>query len=479
MRARRGPILAIPAVFQGEELIRRVTFMAPPLPPSLPLDILERYGHSTHGCPVSTSGLVADRPFTASQYRAALQDLSGRSQDPLAVYVHVPFCHVRCLYCACATTVTHSIERVDQYLDGLELEMDLVAEQIGRKRKIQQLHVGGGTPNHLNEPQLARLVELVERHFTLAPDACTSIECNPRRASVGQLELLYGLGFRRISFGVQDLNTEVQRAIGRVQSLNMVRDVFLTARSTGFQSINLDLVYGLPHQTLESFQATLDQILDLGPDRVACFSYSHDPATRPHQHAINVAHLPSPAEKLALFHSAVRTFTDAGYRWVGLDVFVREDDELFDAQSQGRLYRNSIGYTPMPAKQVVAFGPSGIGEVGDALVQNHPDLRQWQKRLSNGELPVAWGRSMSEADRKRREAILYLMCNLQLPAASVAHLDKEYERLCKEAEHGLVEVSDDGIRVTPQGRYLLRGLCGGQDSLVDWGSGQWRFKVSV
>lgn len=426
-----------------------------------------------------TTGLVGDETFTDAQYVAVLECLAKRVEDPLAVYVHVPFCHVRCLYCACTTTVTHSIEKVDQYLDALDHEMELVTERIGRGRQIQQLHVGGGTPNHLNEPQLARLMEIVERHFVLAPNACTSIECNPRRASVGQLELLYGLGFRRISFGVQDLNNDVQRAIGRVQSLNMVRDVFLTARATGFESINLDLVYGLPFQTPSSFQATLDQVLDLGPDRVACFSYAHDPSSRPHQHAIDTAHLPSASEKLALFHSAVRVFTEAGYRWVGLDVFVREDDELFGAQAKGQLYRNAIGYTPMPANQVLAFGPSGIGEVGDALVQNDPDLRQWQRRLNNGEFPIAWGRRMTATDRKRREAILYLMCNLQLPASSAADLDKEYDRLCKEAEHGLVEVSDDGIRVTPQGRYLLRGLCGGPDTLVDWGSSQWRFRVST
>lgn len=453
--------------------------MVSPIPPSLPLDLLERYGHSTHGCPTSISGVIGDQPFTESQYRLALEGVRERPDEPIAVYVHVPFCHVRCLYCACNTTVTHSIEKVDQYLDALEIEMDMVADEIGRGRRVEQLHIGGGTPNHLNEPQLARLMEIVERHFSIAPDACTSIECNPRRSSVGQLELLYGLGFRRVSFGVQDLNTDVQRAIGRVQSLNMVRDVFLTARATGFESINLDLVYGLPFQTPQSFQATLDQVLDLGPDRVACFSYAHDPSSRPHQHAINTAQLPSASEKLALFHNAVKSFTEAGYRWVGLDVFVREDDELFDAQAKGQLYRNAIGYTPLPAKQVIAFGPSGIGELGGALVQNQPDLRQWQKRVTAGELPVAWGRVLTESDRRRREAILYLMCNLQLPASSAADLDKEYDRLCKEAEHGLVEVSEEGIRVTPQGRYLLRGLCGTQDSLVDWGSSQWRFRVST
>jgi oxygen-independent coproporphyrinogen-3 oxidase len=418
--------------------------------------------------------MVGDTTFCDAHYKEVLSGLRSRPEERLAVYVHVPFCHVRCLYCACNTTITHSEERVDQYLDALDREMALVTGLIGRGRIADQLHVGGGTPNHLNEPQLARLMEIVERYFDISDWACTSIECNPRRTSAGQLDLLYGLGFRRISFGVQDLNSDVQRAIGRVQSLEMVRDVFLTARDTGFQSINLDLIYGLPFQTPESFQATLDQIVDLGPDRIACFSYSHDPVSRPHQHAISTDLLPTAAEKLALFHQAVQCFSAAGYRWVGLDVFAREADELANAQAERRLYRNAIGYTPMPAKQVLAFGPSGIGEIGGALVQNEPDLKTWQRSVSTGRLPVAWGRRLSEQDRRRREAILYLMCNLELPASSAEGLEDDYESLCRNGGHGLLEVTDSGIRVTPEGRYLLHGLCVEQDASVDWGSAQWR-----
>lgn len=451
--------------------------MAPPLSSSFPLELLERYGHTSTGCSMSVSGLAQDKPFTEAQYRNVLKDLRNRPDDPVAVYVHVPFCHVRCLYCACDTTVTHSLEKVDQYLDALEREMDMVSDLVGRGRIISQLHVGGGTPNHLNEPQLARLMEIVERHFRLAPDAIASIECNPRRTSAGQLELIYGLGFRRIGFGVQDLNADVQRAIGRVQSLSMVRDVFQTARETGFESISLDLIYGLPFQTLQGFQTTLDQVLQLGPDRIACFSYAHDPATRPHQHAINPSQLPAPEDKLALFHSAVRSFTEAGYRWVGLDVFVRESDELYNAQAEGRLYHNTIGYTPTPAKQVIAFGPSGIGEIEGTLMQNDPELMRWQKRVNSGRLPVAWGRSLSDADRRRREAIRYLMCNLQLPASSASDLGQDVELLRRNADQGLVEVSDEGIRITPQGRYLLRGLCSDQAAFADWNSTQWRFRV--
>lgn len=440
----------------------------------LPLELLERHGHAPLSCGSASSPLLGDSTFSDAEYRNVLTELRQRPQEALAIYVHVPFCHVRCLYCACDTTVTHSLEKVDHYLDALESELSLVTDSIGRGRLVNQLHVGGGTPNHLNEPQLARLVEIIERYFCIAPDACTSIECNPRRASAGQLELLYGLGFRRISFGVQDLNADVQRAIGRVQSLDMVRDVFLTARETGFHSINLDLVYGLPFQTRQGFQSTLQHILALSPDRVACFSYTHDPATRPHQHAINTDHLPSAAEKLALFHDAVHAFTEAGYRWVGLDVFVRETDELANAQTEGRLHHNAIGYTPLPSKQVLAFGPSGIGEVGGVLVQNEPDLKTWQTRLDHYQLPVAWGRRLNDTDRRRREAILSLMCNLQLPANLAADLAQDYDRLREHIAQGLVEMSDDGIRVTDEGRYLLRHLCAEQDAFLELDTAQRR-----
>ncbi|MBK1641381.1 oxygen-independent coproporphyrinogen III oxidase [Chromatium okenii] len=441
--------------------------MTASVPSHLPLELMKRHGYSPRGYAAVATDFGRECVFSDAEYRDVLAELRKRPEEPLAVYIHVPFCHVRCLYCACDTTVTHSLEKVDHYLDALESEFAMVSACIGHGRQVNQLHVGGGTPNHLNEPQLARLMEIVERYFSLAPNVCTSIECNPRRSSAGQLELLYGLGFRRISFGVQDLNADVQRAIGRVQSLDMVRDVFLTARETGFQSINLDLVYGLPFQTRAGFQSTLKHILDLSPDRIACFSYAHDPATRPHQHAINADHLPSASDKLALFHDAVHAFTEAGYRWVGLDVFVRESDELACAQTEGHLHHSAIGYTPAPSKQVLAFGPSGIGEIDGVLVQNESDLKTWQERITQHYLPVAWGRRLSDTDRRRREAILSLMCNLQLPANVAADLAQDYDRLHDHVAQGLVEMSADGIRVTAEGRYLLRNLCNEPDAFLE------------
>lgn len=429
-------------------------------------------------CAFSTLRRRADEaPFGELQYREALLNLKSESNAGLALYVHVPFCHVRCLYCACNTTITHSEERVDQYLDALDREMAMVSGLLGGKRAVDQLHVGGGTPNHLNEPQLARLVEIVERYFDIAPNACTSIECNPRRTSAGQLDLLYGLGFKQVSFGVQDLNSDVQRAIGRVQSLDMVRDVFLTARETGFDTINLDLIYGLPLQTSEGFQDTLERVLDLNPDRIACFSYSHDPVNRPHQHAIDIAHLPTAEEKLHLFQQAVGAFSAAGYRWIGLDVFARPSDELSNAQEEGRLYRNAIGYTASWGKPVLGFGPSGLGEIGGALVQNAPDLKTWQRLVDAGRLPVLGGRSLSERDRRRREAILRLMCNLELPSNDAEWLALDYESLSHQEGHSLLELTPNGIRVTPEGRYLLHAFCVSQDASIDWVGNQWRATV--
>ncbi|NKN32426.1 oxygen-independent coproporphyrinogen III oxidase [Marichromatium bheemlicum] len=445
-----------------------------PLSTSVPFELLDRYGQSSSGCPFSPSGLVSDRSFCETLYREALAELAGAPDDDLAIYVHVPFCHVRCLYCACDTTITHSEEKVDGYLDALEREFEQVSGLIGRGRRVVQLHVGGGTPNHLNEPQLARLMEIVERYFNLAPDACTSIECNPRRTSAGQLDLIHGLGFKRISFGVQDLNTEVQRAIGRLQSLGMVRDVYHTARDTGFENVSFDLIYGLPFQTAEGFRTTLAQVVELAPDRISCFSYNHDPAHRPHQHAIDAAMLPSAAAKLALFRQAVEVFTKAGYRWIGLDLFVREGDELAVAQHAGQLHRTAIGYTPLPAAQVLAFGPSGVGELGQVLVQNEPDLRAWLGRVAAGQLPVAAGRRLGERERRRRDALVSLMCNMRLSAASATALEEGQDRLLRDGGQGLVEVGEDGIRVTPEGRYLLHGLCVERGGTSGWASTQWR-----
>lgn len=445
----------IPALFEG-------------IPHAL-IEGFEQAGDAAIAFPPAVNG----HRLTASQYGDALRALSQRSEEPLALYVHLPFCPVRCLYCACHTTVTHDFERIDRYLDALDLELDLVLERLGGGRELQQLHLGGGTPNYLSDSQLVRLMGMVERRFRIAPGAATTIECNPRRTCANQLELLHGLGFKGLSFGVQDLNPSVQRAIGRINSLELVRDVCGNARDAGFDTISLDLIYGLPEQTEASFLQTLEEVVDMAPDRVRCYSYSHRPTVRPHQYAIECADLPRPEEKLSLLHEAVDCFTSAGYHWIGADYFVRPGDELAVAQSAKRLRHNCLGYTSSPAQHLIAVGMSALGEVDGAFVQNESALKPWSAALEAGILPVAWGHRLSDGDLRRRQALEHLMCNLELPAALAQGLEEEYERLRGCSEHGLVEVVPEGIRITPRGRYFLRSLCTQHALSVAWNSNQW------
>lgn len=445
----------IPALFEG--IPRRL------------IDGFEQAGPAALAFPPAVNG----HRLTASQYGDALSAVSQRGDESLALYVHIPFCPVRCLYCACHTTITHDFERIDHYLDYLERELDLVLERLGSGRELRQLHLGGGTPNYLSDSQLVRLMGMVERRFRISRDACTSIECNPRRTSISQLELLHGLGFKGLSFGVQDLNPSVQRAIGRINSLDLVRDACGNARDAGFETISLDLIYGLPEQTEASFRQTLREVVDIGPDRVRCYGYSHRPSARPHQYAIESSDLPQPEQKLALLHEAVACFTTAGYHWIGMDCFARPGDELSIAQSSRRLRHNCIGYTGSSVQHLIAVGMSALGEVDGAFVQNEPQLKPWSEALEAGSLPVAWGHRLSEGDLRRRQALQHLMCNLELPATLAESLEEDYARLCSCSEHGLVEVTPDCIRITPRGRYFLRSLCTEHALEVAWNSNQW------
>ncbi|HYN78593.1 MAG TPA: oxygen-independent coproporphyrinogen III oxidase, partial [Lamprocystis sp. (in: g-proteobacteria)] len=386
---------------------------------------------------------------------------------------HLPFCPVRCLYCACHTTVTHDSERIDRYLDTLELEMDLVTDHLGRGRALSQLYLGGGTPNYLSDSQLIRLMDMLTKRFRVAAETVTTIECSPRRASAGQLELLKGLGFTRLSFGIQDLDARVQQAIGRVNSLGLVRDVYDTARTIGFENISLDLIYGLPKQSVESFESTLARVIEIAPDRVRCFSYSHSPAARPHQYAIETGGLPGAQDKLTLLHSAVRCFTEAGYHWLGVDCFARDGDDLVDAKAAGTLRHTCLGYTSAATRHLVGLGSSSLGEVDRVFIQNRANVDAWRKDLEAGRFPIQCGYRMSDADRRHRNAMHLLMCNLEVPASLASDLQPECERLNQWQEHGLVEIGSDCIKVTQRGRYFLRSLCTPHEVSVAWSSNQW------
>jgi len=438
----------------------------------LPRELIEQFDQATSDAVILPPPGHGQR-LGAAHYAESLRAVAERPGEAVSLYMHLPFCPVRCLYCACHTTITHDGEKIDRYLDTLEQEMDLVTERLGMGRALSQLHLGGGTPNYLTDSQLIRLMEMVSRHFQVGTDTATNIECNPRRASAGQLELLKGLGFKGVSFGIQDLDVRVQHAIGRVNSLSLVRDVCATARDIGFDCINVDLIYGLPNQTIQSFESTLARVIEINPDRVRLFSYAHNPNTRPHQYAIETSALPDPREKLALLHAAVRAFTESGFSWIGVDAFVRNGDELADAQAAGTLRHTCMGYTCAPTQHLVALGTSSLGEVDGIYVQNDSNADSWRKAIEAGRFPILWGHRLSDIDQQRHEAIAHLLCNLELPTSMVAGLDADYARLLRCAEHGLVDISPDRIKVTARGRYFLRSLCTQHEPSLGWSNNHW------
>jgi oxygen-independent coproporphyrinogen-3 oxidase len=427
--------------------------------------------------PVPTALWTDD--FGSEDYEAVLRGIAQRPDETLSLYVQVPFCAGRCLYCGCNTTITHESDRLDQYLNLLDQEMAMVSRHVGGERDVLQLHLAGGTPNYLNDAQLTHLTEIIERHFRILPDTDQSIECDPRRTSAGQLELLHALGFQRISLGVQDLDPDVQRAIGRMQSLELIHDVYWMAREIGFETIGFDLIYGLPQQTEEAFQRTLDSVIELAPDRVSCFGYSRNTSMGSHQHAIDVHQLPSDLERQLLFQRAVQSFTSSGYSWIGLDTFALDSDELSIAQSEKRLHRNCIGYTANASNHLLGLGSGAVGEVDGICTQNECVLSDWEGLVEQGRFPVARGHRASHEDRRRRDAISHMICNLELPAKLASGcLDEEYARLAGYAVDGLVEVEPGGLRITPAGRYFLRSLCTEHDAFFNWDRASWDFSRS-
>lgn len=421
--------------------------------------------------------ITADELESASaECEAALARVAQHPDETLAIYLHIPFCPGRCLYCACNTTITHDSERLDDYLDTLDREMAMVARRLQGQHDVLQLHLTGGTPNYLSDAQLTRLTEIIERRFRIIPDTDISIECDPRRTSAGQLELLHALGYRRVTFGVQDLEPRVQRAIGRIQSIDLIRDVYAMARETGFDAVGLDLIYGLPEQTEESFQHTLDTVVELAPDRISCFGYTRTTERGTHQRAIDVHQLPGSLDRQVLFQRAVNTFTASGYSWIGLDAFALDTDELALAQEEGRLQRNCIGYTPVETSHLLGFGSGAVTDVSGVCVQNDLDIEGWKARVRRNELPAARGYRLDERDQRRRTAISHMICNLELPAELASGcFDEEYARLSAYAADGLVKVEPDRLRITDSGRYFLRSLCNEHGAYFEWDRARWHF----
>ena len=422
--------------------------------------------------PRYTSYPTADRfveAFDAAAHASWLERrVIGGIARPLSLYVHLPFCASICYYCACNKVITKDHGRSLKYLYYLEKELALQTAHLHDSRRITQLHWGGGTPTFLSDEELRELMRLLRGNFDFDPAGEYAIEIDPRSVDEVTIGLLAELGFNRMSMGVQDFDPAVQRAVNRIQPFEMTRDALKAARAAGFQSINLDLIYGLPKQGLESFGRTLDQVVDLLPDRIALYSYAHLPQRFKPQRRIVDADLPDADTRLGIFLLALRRLTDAGYVYIGLDHFARPEDELALALRSGRLHRNFQGYTTRPDCDLLGIGISAISKIGPAYSQNVRSLDEYYDCIDQHRLPVTRGIELSRDDLVRRAMIMALMCQgeVSFESIAIAYLVDVHEYFATElseleplAQAGLVEIGGTCISVTPKGRFFLRAIC--------------------
>ncbi|MBI2264514.1 MAG: oxygen-independent coproporphyrinogen III oxidase [Armatimonadetes bacterium] len=406
--------------------------------------------------------------FTGETYRQKLLEAGKRREDPLSLYVHLPFCRDRCTFCGCNVIISPHHEVSEKYLDYLAREIALAAEHMPHRRRVSQMHWGGGTPTYQTSGEIKSLFEKITSHFELLPDGEVGIEVDPRVTTNEQIDTLVGLGFNRLSLGVQDFNLEVQQAVNRIQSESLTHELVEYSRSAGFSSVNIDLIYGLPFQTPESFSDTLDSIISLRPDRVAVYNFAHVPWIKGNQKRIDPRTLPSPEVKFALLAGTMEHFTQAGYVQIGMDHFSLPADELARAQAKRTLGRNFMGYTVKAAPDMLGFGVSAIGDVEDSFAQNVKKLSLYYNAIESGRFPIERGYELDGDDKLRRHVINNLMCNFYLDVAETEakfqirfkeYFGSELLELASHEANGFVRVAPDSIRVTPSGRFLVRNLC--------------------
>jgi len=424
------------------------------------LDLLQRYNQPT---PRYTSYPPVPN------WQAARGDLLipalRRSAAPLSIYVHIPFCERLCLYCGCNVVIKKDHSVADAYIDNLIEEMDLVT--IAHHRSVTQMHWGGGTPTFLDPRQITDLFNAIAERFDLTPGGEFSIEIDPRVTSRDHLRTLRALGFNRLSVGIQDFDWNVQLAVRRIQPYERTRELFEQARELGFESINADLIYGLPRQTRSSFQKTIDLILNLNPDRLAVFSYAHVPELKRQQRSFE-KHLPGESEKLQLFLDAIQHLTSAGYEHIGMDHFARPGDALVAARDNGSLHRNFQGYTTHAETDLLGFGVSAISHVGRTFTQNHRELTSWEDEIGSGRLPAFRGYVQTMDDVIRAAVIEECLSNGTISKDAIetrfkiqfdAYFTTELMRLNELERDGLIEGrTSPTIRVTPSGRIFVRAV---------------------
>lgn len=433
------------------------------------LDLIRRYDKAGPRYTSYPTAVEFSEDFTAINYREQIA-LSNKRGGPLSLYFHIPFCDTVCYYCACNKIITKNRDHAVPYLENLHKEIRLQGELFDSNRVVEQLHWGGGTPTFISHDQMRELMAVTREAFNLADDdkGEFSIEIDPREATAETIKVLREIGFNRISLGVQDFNPTVQKAVNRIQTEAETFAVIDAARESGFRSVSLDLIYGLPHQTPESFSETLDKVIAVNPDRLSVFNYAHLPSRFKVQRQMNEQDMPTPAVKLAILQQSTKQLTDAGYVYIGMDHFAKPDDELAIAQRENKLYRNFQGYSTHSECDLIGLGVTSIGSVGDSYSQNRRTLDEYNTSLANNELPVFRGFTLNADDKVRRVVITKLICHFSL---NITEIEKELEinfaeyfadvlpQLDQFSQDGLLTHNAEKIEVLPAGHLLIRNIC--------------------
>ena len=431
-------------------------------------DVLKRFNQQGPRYTSYPTAPLFSEQFTQDDLIDEIRETNPPGSDqPISLYFHFPFCEKLCYFCGCNMRVTHDRALISEYIGYLKKEIYLIRPLISDGRKVAQMHWGGGTPSYLFPDEIRDIGGFIRERFEFEPDTEASVEIDPRNLTREHMVAFTEIGFNRTSFGVQDFNLEVQKAINRVQSEEITRQTVLWARELGFKSVNLDLIYGLPHQSVASFSDTVDKVIDISPDRLAVFNYAHVPWLKKHQNVIPTESIPSADERLAILEMSIEKLIDAGYEYIGMDHFAKPTDELAIAQQNGTLYRNFQGYSTKAGCDVYAFGVSAISQYENIYAQNLKNIREYYARLNDHEAATAVGYRMTHDDHIRKDVIMQMMCNLEIDKHRVEReFDIDFEdyffddllRLRPFIEQGLVENDADAVRVTNSGLLIIRNV---------------------
>lgn len=426
--------------------------------------LIEKYNYSGPRYTSYPTALEFNEQFTEQDFILATKLYPER---PLSLYIHIPFCHKLCYFCGCNKLITRQTHKVTKYLDVLDIEIAKQSE-LFKNRTVTQMHWGGGTPTFLTDAEISRLLSSIKKHFNFAQNAELSIEIDPREISPQTIDHLANVGFNRLSMGIQDFNHEIQNLINREQDENLIRSLIIQARKNNFRSISLDLIYGLPKQTVESFTETLNKVIDISPDRLSVFNYAHLPSRFAAQRKIKDNDLPNASQKLKILQTSIEKLTLAGYQFIGMDHFAKPTDELAIAQQQNKLHRNFQGYTTKGDADLLGLGVSAISMLGDSYAQNQKDLKSYQNQVEQKGHGLWKGFTLNRDDKIRRDVIKQLICHFQLDKKQIEqyyhiqfddYFAEDLKLLAPLEQDGLVVVNQDSINVRPKGQLLIRNIC--------------------